>query len=332
MKEPYFWNAGLDPKSRESAPLTRLLMSPLAWLYRSVTDWKINHTTPIKVSARVICIGNLTAGGVGKSPVVATVRKRLDTLTDERVCSLSRGYGGRLKGPLKVDPVHHRAEDVGDEPLMLSLSGESWIGADRANAGLTMSEAGVGVIVMDDGHQNPSLHKDLTFIVVDTQAQFGNGHIIPKGPLRERVDTGLSRANAVILMGEGPYPEQVTASGLPVMRARITPTAALPDQPYVAFAGIGQPQKFFDTLNSINADLRDAIPFPDHHKYSRADLHYLSQLAADHGATLITTEKDLARLPPDQRENILTLPVEAQFEDMAQLDKFLSDMLKAKPL
>ena len=330
MKEPYFWRAGLDPKSREAAPLTRLLLSPLAWLYRNVTEWKLTHTTPLDVPAKVICVGNITAGGVGKSPVVAAIRMRLNGLTDQRIATLSRGYGGSLKGPLRVNPDQHSAEEVGDEPVMLSMSGESWISADRGAAGRAMSDAGVGIIVMDDGHQNPSLRKDLTLVVVDAQSQFGNGHIIPKGPLRERISSGLARADAVILMGDGSCPDALRQSGRPILRASIVPTTVLPDQAYVAFAGIGHPQKFFDTLSSMKLDLRESVPFPDHHTFSQADLRYLRKLADESGAQLVTTEKDFARLSPDDRAGILTLPVEAQFEDTDALDNLLSDVLKAQ--
>lgn len=330
MREPKFWAADLDPWSRAAAPLTRTLLTPLSWLYAAVTARKIASTTPKRVTAKVICVGNLTAGGVGKSPIVAALRTRLRQQTEQRVATLSRGYGGRLKGPLQVNPNTHTSTNVGDEPLMLAQDGESWIGADRGLVGQAMSEAGVEIIVMDDGFQNPGLAKDLSLIVIDTAAKFGNGHVIPKGPLREPVAAGLKRADAIILVGDDPAPEALSGTSLPILRAKITAISAPPAQPYVAFAGIGRPEKLFDTLTDIGVDLLDAVPFPDHHVYRPGDLTYLNKLAEDHGAQLITTEKDFVRLSPDDRRDILTLPVEAVFEDTTKLDNLLASIMTSQ--
>ncbi len=329
MREPRFWSAQVDPRSRDGAPLTRLLLTPLAWLYGAIAARRIARASPVKVAATVICVGNITAGGVGKSPVVAALRQRLSEQTGQRVATLSRGFGGRLKGPLKVDTQVHTARQVGDEPLMLAYSGESWIGANRSAAGLAMAADGVDIIVMDDGHQNPGLAKDFSFVVVDAEAAFGNRHVIPKGPLREPIARGLSRADAIIVIGDGPVPPEVTASAKPVLRAAITVIGELPSQPYVAFAGIGRPEKVFDTLRAIGANLRESIPFGDHHFYSDRDLNYLRKLASDHGAQLVTTEKDYARLNPDQRDGIVTLSVQVQFDDTDLLDSLLSPAQKA---
>lgn len=328
MREPRFWARDVDPRSREAAPLVRFLLSPLAWIYAEATHRKIARAQPLKVRPVVICVGNLTAGGVGKSPIVAALRAHFSNTTELRVATLSRGYKGRLKGPLRVDPTIHTAADVGDEPLMLARQGEAWIGRDRAAAGQVMSNDGVDIIIMDDGHQNPCLHKDFTFIVVDASAGFGNGHVIPKGPLREPAAEGLARADAVIVMGYGQPPEEIAESGLPVFEAVLTAQSTPPQHPYVAFAGIGRPEKFFDTLKALGVDVRDAVPFPDHHAFTPGDLNYLQRLAGDYGAALITTDKDLARLSPEQRKGILSLPVEVVFERRADLDRTLADVIK----
>lgn len=328
MREPRFWARDVDPRSREAAPLLRFMLSPLAWLYAEATHRRIARATPLKIRPTVICVGNLTAGGVGKSPIVAALRAHYETTTDLRVATLSRGYKGKLKGPLQVDPDIHTADDVGDEPMMLAESGESWIGADRAATGQDMSNAGVDIIIMDDGHQNPGLHKDFSIVVVDAAAGFGNGHVIPKGPLREPVEEGLARADAIIIMGYGRPPAEIDRSSLPVFGAVIAAQSKPPDLPYVAFAGIGRPEKFFDTLKALGADVRDAVPFPDHHKFTAADLNYLRRLAGDYDATLITTDKDLARLSPDQQDGILSLPVEVVFDRRPDLDKMLANVIK----
>lgn len=328
MREPRFWARDVDPKSREAAPLLRVLLTPLAWVYADATRRRLKRTQPVRVSAHVICVGNLTAGGVGKSPVVAALRERIAQSYGLRTATLSRGYKGKLKGPLKVDLSIHDAADVGDEPLMLAASGEAWIGADRAAAGIAMSADGVEVIIMDDGHQNPGLHKDCSLIVVDSEAGFGNGFVIPKGPLREPALVGLERADALMLMGDSAPPIEITESALPIVRGTIVAKARPPNHPYVAFAGIGRPEKFFDTLKSLEVDIRDAVPFADHHAFTDGDLTYLRRLATDNQARLITTEKDYARLPVDQRLDIETLPIEIQFDDLATLDKLLEDVVK----
>ncbi|MHA7901129.1 MAG: tetraacyldisaccharide 4'-kinase [Henriciella sp.] len=328
MREPRFWARDVDPKSREAAPFMRFLLTPLAALYAHITARRIRNTSPTRVTAKVICVGNLTAGGVGKSPVVAHLRTLITVRYGSRVATLSRGYKGKLKGPVQVDPAQHDSVDVGDEPLMMARSGESWIGADRATAGLAMSDAGVEVILMDDGHQNPGLHKDLTFIVVDAMAGFGNGYVIPKGPLREQVDAGLSRADAIVLLGEGDAPRILFESGLPILRAKITPAEKPDAKPYVAFAGIGRPEKFFDTLTELGLDVRDAVPFPDHHTFDKSDFKYLRQLAVERSATLITTEKDFVRLTPEQRRDIEFLPIKLQFDEPELLDKLIADVIK----
>lgn len=328
MREPRFWARAVDPKSREAAPLMRFLLTPLAWVYASMTARRIAKTVPQSVSAKVICVGNLTAGGVGKSPVVATLRKRIETKYGLRVASLSRGYKGKLKGPLKVDPARHTARDVGDEPLMLSRGGEAWIGADRAAAGQAMAQDGVEIILMDDGHQNPGLKKDISLVVVDAVMGFGNGFVIPKGPLREPVLEGLSRADAVIVLGDGNPPKILQDSGRPMTFGRVTSSTQPEQRPYVAFAGIGRPEKFFETLQTLGLEVRDAVPFPDHHTFSKADLGYLKQLASDRDATLVTTEKDYVRLPAEFRNKVVVLPIEVQFDQPDMLDKLIANVIK----
>ena len=327
MKAPSFWSAGLDPKSREAAPLTRALLTPLSWLYLWGLNRKLAKARPAKAAIPVICIGNLTTGGAGKTPVAEAVRGRITAL-GRRAATLSRGHGGREVGPLKVDPELHAFREVGDEPLLLASSGEAWIGRDRPEAARAMAAAGAEAIVMDDGHQNPLLAKDFTFLVIDAAAPFGNGHVLPKGPLREPVAQGLSRADAAILMGEGPVPGLVAASGKPVLRARLEASAPAPSGPLVAFAGIGRPGKFFDDLKAAGADLIDAIPYPDHHPYSSSDLAYLIDLANSAVARLVTTAKDHVRLTPAMRDNTLVYSVRAVFEDPAALDALIAPIFK----
>jgi tetraacyldisaccharide 4'-kinase len=326
MKAPHFWSAGLDPRSREAAPLTRLLLTPLAFAYRMGVQRKLKRALPVSADIPVICVGNLTVGGVGKTPVVAAIRSVL-VARGIRAATLSRGYGGNVHGVARVQPGTHTAADVGDEPLMLAASGESWIGRDRVAAARAMQADGVQVIVMDDGHQNPSLHKDLSLVVIDAAAPFGNGHLLPKGPLREPVADGLARAQGIILMGAGEVPASVLLAAAPALRATVEPVDAMPQGPLVAFAGIGRPLKFFDALKAAGADLREAVGYGDHHVYSEGELKFLHKLASHHGARLITTTKDHVRLSQPEQLRVLAFPVAARFEDASALDVLLAPII-----
>ena len=329
MKEPSFWHVR-DLRSRAAAPMTRMMLTPIAALYAWAGADRIRTTTPFKADIPVICIGNLTVGGTGKTPVVQSLRA---TLTEKgyRAASLSRGYKGELNGPLEVDTSLHTARDVGDEPLMLAASGEAWIGADREAAARLMQSAGVDVILMDDGHQNPTLHKDLSIVVIDGGNPCGNGFVFPKGPLREPIATGLARADGVIIMGKlaHPLPELADLS-IPVIETAVTPRGPAPDGPLVAFAGIGRPQKFFDTLTQAGAVLADAVPFPDHHTFSEADIKYLRTLVSERNARLITTEKDFVRLTEAQRDGVLTFPIHIDLSQ-SYIDALLAPVLKQLP-
>ena len=330
MREPWFWRGGLDPKSRQAAPMTRALLTPVAALYAWAGARRIRRATPFRPEIPVICVGNLTLGGAGKTPVCAALRARL-AVTGLRAATLSRGWKGRLDGPLRVDPDAHGAADVGDEPLLLSLSGESWIGRDRPAAIAAMQADGVACVIMDDGHQNSSVAKALSLVVIDAASPFGNGHVFPKGPLREPVAAGLARADAVILMGDGDIPPAVRAASLPVLRAALRPSGPVPPGPLVAFAGIGRPDKFFEGLKAAGADLVDAVPYPDHHVFTPGELGWLARLAAERGGRLITTEKDFVRIPADQRTAITAFPVTARFDAAAEaaLDDLLSRLDKS---
>jgi tetraacyldisaccharide 4'-kinase len=238
---------------------------------------------------------------------------------------LARGHGGRLRGPALVDRIAHGAADVGDEPLLHARDGATWIARDRLAGAQAAVAAGAQAILMDDGFQNPALAKDLSLLVVDARQGFGNGAVLPAGPLREPVAQALKRAQAIILMGADSDGVDQRFGALPVLRAHIEAQGA-PVGPLVAFAGIAQPQKFFDALAERGGEVLDAVPFDDHHPYKERDLDFLGKLAADHRARLVTTEKDHVRLPPDARSAILTLPVVARFADLSALDALLDPL------
>ncbi|MBI1359481.1 MAG: tetraacyldisaccharide 4'-kinase [Alphaproteobacteria bacterium] len=323
MNEPYFWRVR-DRKARASAPMTRLLLSPVAAAYAMAGQRRLDRATPEDPGVPVICVGNLTLGGAGKTPVAADIRRRL-AARGVRGATLSRGYKGELEGPTRVDPTLHTAKQVGDEPLMLASSGEAWVSKDRPAGARAMKKDGVQVVIMDDGHQNPSLKKALSIIVIDTTDPFGNGFVFPKGPLREPVRRGLTRADAVVLMGEGDAPHELDTFDRPVFRARLTAVSPPPPGRYIAFAGIGRPERFFDSLERYEGvTLSEAVPYPDHHNFTPSDIHYLMQLSRERDARLLTTDKDYVRLPVETRRITQRASVEARFEDGAGLDALLS--------
>lgn len=314
-------------------PMTRILLKPLSWIWAAVTARKIARAIPVDPGAPVICVGNITMGGTGKTPVVREILARLRARGIE-AHGLSRGYGGRLGGPVQVALERHAAADVGDEPLMMAKDGPVWISRDRAAGALAAVAVGAQAVVMDDGHQNPSLAKQLSLIVVDGETRdgewpFGDGAVFPSGPLREPLAAGLARADAVVLM----LPQEVAAAdpellalfgATPVLIARLSPVTPPPTGPQVGFAGVGKPWKVERALKAAGCELADFAPFPDHYAYDAVTLNRLAARAEDFGAGLVTTEKDWARLPADWRGRVSAWPVRAKFEDEAALDALLS--------
>jgi len=315
MRPPEFWGG-----TRLRDRLVARALSPFGAIYGTTVAYKAMHARPYRSRAKVICVGNLTVGGSGKTPVVATIADEL-TRHKRRPFILTRGYRGSERGPRLVNIECDEASDVGDEALLLAAHAPVIVSRDRAAGAKLAEEHGADIIVMDDGHQNFSLTKDLSIVVVDGEARFGNGFVVPAGPLRERVAQGLARADTVVLMGACiPLP----FNG-PVLRARLAP-AHLNNtlgQPLVAFAGIGRPEKFFRLLRELGAQLAATRAFPDHHRYSQAELADLRQLARGKQAALIATEKDYARLAPGERSDICVLPVHARFEDEEALARLI---------
>lgn len=322
MRAPAFWYA---PPGMLST-----LLTPLSWLWRAGA--LLGLRVPVKVPVPVLCVGNLVAGGAGKTPVVRDLVARL-AARGVVAASLSRGHGGRMRGPLPVDPALHHAMDVGDEPLLLAATGAAWIGRDRVVAAKAMVETGVCAIILDDGYQNRALHKDVSLIVVDGGAGFGNGRVIPAGPLRETVAKGLKRADALVVIGEGAghAAAQSVAGGLPVLTAQLLPDATvverLTGRPLLAFAGIGRPGKFFATLRDAGLSVVAERAFPDHHPFSAADLSALLAQAEGVGAMLVTTEKDAMRLSPIWRPRVAVLPVRLSWDDQAAVERLLDRLM-----
>ena len=318
MRAPGYWQRdGLLPR----------VLSPLGALYGALTARRVARPG-LRLPVPVICVGNLSAGGTGKTPTVIALLERLP----EGTHVLSRGHGGRLKGPLRVDPARHSAADVGDEPLLLAAFAPVWIGADRAATGRAAVAAGARCLVMDDGFQNPGLEKDLGLVVVDAERGFGNGRMIPAGPLREPVAAGLKRADAVLSIGGPEAQEKFDAAWgaripVPRLTARLRPLATgmvWTDMPVLAFAGIGYPEKFFATLRELGANVIHAEPLTDHQPLTPALMTRLEAEAKLRRAQLVTTEKDAVRLPASFRQKVLTVPVRLVFDDPDAVEAVLA--------
>lgn len=331
MRPPEFWNT---PASAPS--VIAKLLSPLGALYAAATRRRVARTAATHLPAPVICVGNLNAGGTGKTPTVIALLQRL---ADRNITAhvVSRGYGGKLDGPVQVDPRTHSADDVGDEPLLLAAFAPVWVAKDRALGGLSAASAGAEVVILDDGFQNPSLAKDMSIIVVDASRGFGNGLCLPAGPLREPVDAGMRRATAVLSIGDAPaqhsfaqaWSEQIT---VPHLTGALTPLQTGMDwdgMRVLAFAGIGHPEKFFATLRTMGADIVKTKALDDHQPLTKQLMQRLQTEANALGAQLVTTEKDAVRLPAAFRMAVLTVPVRLEITDWSALDDALARVIPA---
>jgi tetraacyldisaccharide 4'-kinase len=318
VRAPDFW--------RRRTPTSALLW-PLGLAYDLAGRVREFLAAPWQAPIPVLCVGNLVAGGAGKTPVALA----LGAFFRERgraVHFLTRGYGGRLSGPVRVELAQHSSRDVGDEPLLLAAIAPTWVARDRRRGAEAAVAAGAELIVMDDGLQNPSIYKLFSFAVIDGGYGFGNGRVIPSGPLREPVARGLKRVQAAVLIGDDRTGVAARLpKTLPVLGARLIPDDAamtLAGKAVVAFAGIGRPEKFFETLVEMGCKLVEGLPFPDHHDYSPEDVMLACEIAAEHKAVPVTTMKDYVRLPRDARTMVTPVAVTLEWEDPAALERLLA--------
>ena len=320
MRAPEFW--------RRDGILPRLL-SPLSLVWDWTTERRLADTEAFRAGIPVICVGNIVAGGSGKTPVVLALAQWFRQ-RGRQAHVLTRGYGGSEVGPRAVDPIRHDSARVGDEALLLAAEATTWVARCRPDGAVAARETGAELLLMDDGFQNPSLAKDLSLVVVDGGYGFGNGRVMPAGPCRERIAAGLARADAVVLVGEDSVGVTARLGGLPILRARLVPgpeAAALQGRRVVAFAGIGRPGKFFATLEDVGATVERTIAFPDHHPYTKAEIEDMLADAETANALLVTTAKDAVRVPRQLRDRLSILTVTLAWDDPGLLSTVLGKVL-----
>lgn len=328
MRPPKFWDT--DPNK---VSILSFLLMPLAKIYEYIGLIRWKNGDHIKSNIPVICVGNVNLGGTGKTPTVIYLAIKLIEMK-KSVHIVTRGYRGCLKGPIKVDLEVHDANQVGDEPILLAAFAPTWVAKNRLEGLRSARKAGAEVIILDDGMQNPSVYKDITIMVVDAYTGFGNGRIFPSGPLRESLESGLKKSNFILAIGSdgiiNPLRRkwsmlnqkeiltgqlQVLKTGMEWERLRV-----------LAFAGIGRPEKFFDSLRSTGADVLKTHSFSDHQMFSELILKRLESEANTMNAQLVTTEKDAARLPQGWRQKVLTLPVRLEISNSSTLVSKLNNL------
>ena len=305
IQAPWFWR-----EHTFAARVIRAALLPFAAVYDVAQQTRRRFAKQKSIPIPIICIGNATLGGVGKTPFAIALAALLED-GDAVTHFLTRGYGGTLSGPIKVDPTTHGAREVGDEPLLLARRGPVWVSKDRTDGAKAAAHSGATQIIMDDGFQNPTIEKTVSILLVDAADSGSNGLIFPAGPLREPLARARARANIVVYVGaDRKTAVRAAEKNATPYAAWLEPVCAPAPTRVTAFSGIGKPAKFFASLTAHGFEIAEAISFPDHHQFSDRDLKTLREISAKKRAPLITTEKDYVRLPEDCRPDILRFPVE----------------------
>jgi tetraacyldisaccharide 4'-kinase len=328
MLAPQFWN--------KNGTIAKMLW-PVSLVVQGFSQFRFHFYKSKKLDVPVICVGNIVVGGSGKTPTALDIGR---ILKEHGVNAhyLSRGYGGNMRGPVLVDTNTHTYKQVGDEPLLLARQSPAWVSKNRLKGALAAIKDGAEAIIMDDGLQNPLIEKNLALLVIDSGFAMGNKLFFPSGPLRESLSMGLKKADAVVVIGEMKIAEvlsrlpELAAYDKPVFHARFQITAdkeSLKSNPLYAFAGIGRPEKFFESLEGIGARLIGKRVFGDHHPYSDDEMSSIIAEARALGGTVVTTEKDFVRIPAQFQKEITPIPVKLLFDNVAAWEGLIKTSLRS---
>ena len=320
MKTPSFWHAdGFIPK----------LLEPLAQLYKCLSFLERSLRSKTKIDIPVLCIGNLVSGGAGKTPIALSIGQKLNA--KHNISFLTRGYGGIEAGPIEVNPDEHSSYEVGDEALILSEVGPTWVSRNRIAGAIAAKNAGFEIVIMDDGFQHTSLVKTLSFVIIDGPYGFGNGRLIPAGPLREPIYSGLKRADIIVLVGEvNPSIIELLPNNKPLLRASLVPAEMgipLSNNNVIGFAGIGRPTKFLETLEKMGLNIIDFVAFPDHYRFRESEIRELYEKATEVDAILVTTFKDMKRVPKSVAHLCQPIGITVVWEDDSEIQQLLDSVI-----
>ena len=318
MKAPQFW---YEPNTWKAK-----FLYPLGYFYNLLTLLRGKLAKPQSYSCLTICIGNLNVGGTGKTPTTIALAQHF-LKKGLQVHVVSRGYKGKFQGTFLVDPQKHKSDEVGDEPLLMSEFTSVWVSNKRKNGIAAAENAGAQIVLLDDGFQDPSFHKDFSLIVVDGEKGFGNKKCMPAGPLRENIVQGFKRADALVIVGQRIYKFDTFPTHLKIIHSTLKPIETgmnWKEGKYLAFAGIADPSKFFKTLRSLGANLIDCVALSDHQNLDGQVLKRLERKANSAHAQLVTTEKDAVRLSKSFRKKVLSLPVRIEFDDKNELENLFN--------
>ena len=320
MKTPSFWHAdGFIPK----------LLEPLAQLYKCLSFLERSLRSKTKIDIPVLCIGNIVSGGAGKTPIALSIGQKLNV--KHNISFLTRGYGGIEAGPIKVNPDAHSSYEVGDEALILSEVGSTWVSRNRTAGAIAAKNAGFEIVIMDDGFQHTSLVKTLSFVIIDGPYGFGNGRLIPAGPLREPIYSGLKRADVIVLVGEVNHSLiELLPNNKPLLRASLVPNEMgiqLSNSNVIGFAGIGRPTKFRETLEKMDLNIIDFVPFPDHYRFRESEIRELYEKATEVDAILVTTVKDMKRVPKSVAHLCQPIGITVAWEDDSEIQQLLDSVI-----
>lgn len=323
LKAPKFWYIKKDT-------IYSKILYPLSLVFRLGTKIRNITSRTNKSSLPIICIGNIVVGGAGKTPVALKIGRIL-IKSGYNPHFISRGYAGIIKSSTLVQPWHS-PKSVGDESLLLSDIAPTWIGIKRHKSIRLAEKNGSDCIVMDDGFQNPTIHKNFSIVVINSSQEFGNKRVIPSGPLRESIKRGLSRTNLVIMIGNvTKFLNEIIPAHIPIISANFNinkENKIFKGQKITAFAGIAYPEKFFDSLRKLGAIIVKEVTYPDHHIFDDNDLLNLAEIANKTKSILVSTQKDFVRIPKSYRSLVNTLAGEIVFDNEDLIKEILTNVIE----